>query len=311
MIVRATWLRWLAALVTSCPSALAEPRWPSLEEAVDLARKSAPSVVAAQVDESVASAARVGAGRPSLLNPSLDFVGARSRITQGVEVTGTLSQPVEIAGQRSARLESSDRLRTWRGAGVELARAQAVGHVVRAHGAALVAASRLALARRGEDDARAEVAVYEARLSVRDTTRHAESIARVELARWAQARAEAELDLDTALEPHVGRVSRALRARIVVDNADGALRPGLFLRAAVPIAHEAVAGRLAVPAGAVQPLGEHDVVFVEREPGTFEVRKVGVTRRTSQVVELGEGLSVGERVAVAGAFLLRGEATRQ
>jgi len=53
------------------------------------------------------------------------------------------------------------------------------------------------------------------------------------------------------------------------------------------------------------------VVFVEKKPGTFEVRTVQVARRTNAVVEIAEGLVKGERIAVEGAFLLRGEVTRQ
>lgn len=113
-----------------------------------------------------------------------------------------------------------------------------------------------------------------------------------------------------SLEPQLGKTSRALRARIQIENADGSLRPGLFVRARVPLA-ESGAGRLLVPAAAVQPLGERDVVFVERTQGEYEVRTVTVTRRTPQVAELDAGLAPGERIVVKGAFLLRGEAVKQ
>jgi cobalt-zinc-cadmium efflux system membrane fusion protein len=66
-----------------------------------------------------------------------------------------------------------------------------------------------------------------------------------------------------------------------------------------------------VPAEAVQPLGEEDVVFVERSTGLFEVRPVTVRRRTPQVVELGSELNAGERIALKGSFLLRGEVSKQ
>jgi multidrug efflux pump subunit AcrA (membrane-fusion protein) len=79
----------------------------------------------------------------------------------------------------------------------------------------------------------------------------------------------------------------------------------------VRLPEEAVAGRLLVPAPSVQPIGDDSVVFVETQPGTFEVRKVVVTRRTTQVAEIGEGLARGERIVVEGAFILRGEVTKQ
>ncbi|HVW29059.1 MAG TPA: efflux RND transporter periplasmic adaptor subunit [Polyangiaceae bacterium] len=112
------------------------------------------------------------------------------------------------------------------------------------------------------------------------------------------------------LEPAVERTTRALRARIVVDNREGTLRQGFFVRAHVPIA-EGARGGVMVPSAAVQPLGERDVVFVEKERGRFEVRTVGVGRRTPHVAEIMDGLTDGETVVTHGAFVLRGEATRQ
>ena len=113
------------------------------------------------------------------------------------------------------------------------------------------------------------------------------------------------------LEPQLGRASRAVRARVLVDNRDGALRPGLFVRAAITIDGERAASRLLVPRAAVQPLGERDVIFVERARGKFEVRPVVVARRTPQLAEISDGLARGERIVVHGAFVLRGEVTKQ
>src|SRR5262249_43727461 len=135
--------------------------------------------------------------------------------------------------------------------------------------------------------------------------------------------AEAELTIDAMpgktvrgtvalMEPQVGNVTRALRARIAVRNDDNSLRAGLFVRAKVSARRDtAHAVNVLVPSGAVQPLGERDVVFVEREAGLFEVRQVTVARRTPQICEIAEGLSKGERIVIAGAFLLRGEVTKQ
>ena len=113
------------------------------------------------------------------------------------------------------------------------------------------------------------------------------------------------------LEPQLGRASRAVRARVLVDNRDGALRSGLFVRAAITVDAERATSRLLVPRAAVQPLGERDVVFIERSRGKFEVRPVVVARRTPQVAEITDGLARGERIVVHGAFVLRGEATKQ
>ncbi|MEI7892392.1 MAG: efflux RND transporter periplasmic adaptor subunit [Myxococcales bacterium] len=113
------------------------------------------------------------------------------------------------------------------------------------------------------------------------------------------------------VEPQVGRETRVLRVRIVVPNDDGALRPGMFVRASLDIRGGQEDGKLLVPSGAVQPLGDGDVVFVEMEAGVYEVRSVRAGRRTSQVAEILEGLAATERIVVDGAFLLRGEVTKQ
>lgn len=112
-----------------------------------------------------------------------------------------------------------------------------------------------------------------------------------------------------ALEPHLGRASRSVRARVTVPNPEATLRPGFFVRASILIPEEG--GLLLVPASAVQPLDDDDVVFVEREKGVYEIRLVRVARRTAEIAEIDEGLARGERIVVQGAFLLRGEVTRQ
>lgn len=112
------------------------------------------------------------------------------------------------------------------------------------------------------------------------------------------------------IEPQLGKSTRTVKARVTVPNSDQSLRAGLFVRAEIQLPSDRP-GALLVAAPAVQPLGEDDVVFVERDPGVFELRVVRVNRRTVDVVELGEGLSAGERIAVQGAFLLRGEVSKQ
>jgi cobalt-zinc-cadmium efflux system membrane fusion protein len=113
------------------------------------------------------------------------------------------------------------------------------------------------------------------------------------------------------LDPQLGHSTRSVRARVSVANPDGELRPGLFCRASIDLPAERTADRLLVPAGAVQPLGDQDVIFIDRSPGTYEIRPVRVGRRTAEIVELAEGVTTGEPIVVEGAFLLRGEVTRQ
>jgi len=138
---------------------------------------------------------------------------------------------------------------------------------------------------------------------------------------YLQLGAEVELSVDAnpgrmfkgklaLLDPQLGNATRAVRARVSVANPEGLLRPGLFVRAQIKLPADE-SGRLLIASGAVQPLGEQDVAFVEREPGSFEIRPVRIGRRSVDVVEIIDGVSSGERIAVEGAFLLRGEASKQ
>jgi multidrug efflux pump subunit AcrA (membrane-fusion protein) len=84
------------------------------------------------------------------------------------------------------------------------------------------------------------------------------------------------------------------------------------VRASIKLPEEMAAGKLLIPAPAVQPIGDDKVVFVEQgQPGSYEVRKVKVIRTTTQVAEIGDGLTRGEKCVVEGAFVLRGEVTKQ
>ncbi len=115
----------------------------------------------------------------------------------------------------------------------------------------------------------------------------------------------------TFIDPIVSKTSRTVRARLEVDNADGALRAGMFLRALLPVPAAVTGAAIRLPIEAVQPLGEHDVAFVEVAPGTYEVRALTLGRRTGEVVEVRAGLTRDERVVVEGAFLVRAEASKQ
>jgi Cu(I)/Ag(I) efflux system membrane fusion protein len=66
-------------------------------------------------------------------------------------------------------------------------------------------------------------------------------------------------------------------------------------------------GVLSVPESAVIDTGHSTVVYVEREPGVFEGRKVVLGPRIDNRYAVLEGLSPGEKVAAAGAFLIDAE----
>jgi Cu(I)/Ag(I) efflux system membrane fusion protein len=64
---------------------------------------------------------------------------------------------------------------------------------------------------------------------------------------------------------------------------------------------------LTVPESAVIDTGGRKVVYVEIEPGVFEGRKVVLGPRSGDLFPVLEGLSPGQKVAAAGAFLIDAE----
>jgi multidrug efflux pump subunit AcrA (membrane-fusion protein) len=108
------------------------------------------------------------------------------------------------------------------------------------------------------------------------------------------------------LLPQVEEQTRAVAARIVVSNADGFLRPGMFtdVKFVTQLAENAVL----VPDLAVLRSGEKNTVFVALDGGTFEPREVHLGDRSEGGnYEVLGGLSAGERVVTSGQFMLDSE----
>jgi hypothetical protein len=80
-----------------------------------------------------------------------------------------------------------------------------------------------------------------------------------------------------------------------------------LLDGACELAFQQAGLTLAVPAGAVIDTGDRKVVFVERMAGMFDGVEVTLGRRCGDYYPVLRGLSPGDRVVTAGAFLLDAE----
>ena len=67
---------------------------------------------------------------------------------------------------------------------------------------------------------------------------------------------------------------------------------------------------LAVPASALQRVGEKLIAFVARDATTFEKRVVTVGPAMNGMHQVLSGLKPGERVVTKGAFILKSEAMK-
>jgi membrane fusion protein, heavy metal efflux system len=155
-------------------------------------------------------------------------------------------------------------------------------------------------------------------------------LARVHIGDEARARVVAYPDrIFTGKVDYVGGVvdpvHRAVAARIVLDNPDGALRPGMSASSHIfssiaasggggadaGVAAEAQALVLACPREAVVTIDGQPFVFIEKGKGKFAMRAVERGSDVEGETEITKGLAPGEKIAVKGTFILKSEALRE
>ncbi len=191
----------LAACVVSALTLLsstAQAAWPTLESSVAEAQRRSEGVVRASSEVEVAKAGQLGARVSKFGNPYLDFQVDRGSTTKDLQVLAYLYTPIEIFGQRGARVDEAKAMTHWRDVGLGDAKSMATGQVIASFGSIAVAAERRAIAERGEQAARAEASYYEGRFAAQDATVYDKSLAQAELSRWLQTKAEAILKLTDA-----------------------------------------------------------------------------------------------------------------
>ena len=98
--------------------------------------------------------------------------------------------------------------------------------------------------------------------------------------------------------------SQSVRARVILDNATGALRPGQFVSGRVTVSE--FEADLAVEKSALQRFRDFDVVF-EQIGEVYEVRMVELGRADSKHVEVLTGLEPGARYVTRNSFLIKAD----
>jgi RND family efflux transporter MFP subunit len=99
-------------------------------------------------------------------------------------------------------------------------------------------------------------------------------------------------------------VTRLMRLRLEAENPRRALWPGMFVDVEFPIELSAT---VSVPSDAILDTGLRKTVFVAHDGGYFEPRPVETGWRFGDRVQVTRGLQPGERIVVAGNFLLDSE----
>jgi len=101
----------------------------------------------------------------------------------------------------------------------------------------------------------------------------------------------------------VEKESRTLSLRALADNADGLLKPGMFVRVNLPGA--ARTSVLQVPESAIQEHEGKAFVFVHAGGDAFQRRDVTLGRRAGESVEVVAGIAPGDKVVTGGGFALK------
>ncbi len=109
------------------------------------------------------------------------------------------------------------------------------------------------------------------------------------------------------LLPQVDPGSRTQRARIVLDNANGLLAPGMF--AQITLKPVSGAEHAMVPSDALVGSGAQARVIVLGDDNKFRPVQVAPGRSSGGMTEILSGLEGGERVVTSGQFLIDSEAS--
>lgn len=105
-----------------------------------------------------------------------------------------------------------------------------------------------------------------------------------------------------ALDPNTRRV----QVRCSIQNAEKKLKPEMFAR--VFFLADGERKGVQVPNTGLIADGIYNYLFVEKQPGVFEKRRVNVALKGSESSFIDDGIAGGERVVTEGALLLNSEA---
>jgi len=101
----------------------------------------------------------------------------------------------------------------------------------------------------------------------------------------------------------VDPVTRTIKVRAWISNAERKLKPEMFARLTIPMGHQRPV--ILIPQQAVVVAGGASLVYVEVTPGRYEPREIKVEKVSTDRVRVLEGLTAGEHIVARGAVLQR------
>jgi Cu(I)/Ag(I) efflux system membrane fusion protein len=110
------------------------------------------------------------------------------------------------------------------------------------------------------------------------------------------------------VDPVFDPSSRTLEVRIDVANRNYKLKPDMYVKVKINTFYSQ---NLSVPKNAVIRTGDKDIVYVEKEKGVYEPRRIKVGYEQDGYFEVLSGLKEGEVVVSSGGFLIDSESQIQ
>jgi len=105
--------------------------------------------------------------------------------------------------------------------------------------------------------------------------------------------------------PYLEAKTRTVKMRLVFDNPELALKPDMFANVTVKAGKQINA--IVVPSEAIVRTGEQTQVFVQRDTGKYEPRKVVLGIDSEGEAQIIKGLEAGETVVTSSQFLIDSE----
>ena len=105
--------------------------------------------------------------------------------------------------------------------------------------------------------------------------------------------------------PSIDAATRTSRARVALENPQGALRANMFGRASIELG--VARASVVIPREAVQRVDNVELAFVALAAGEYETRRIKTGAVDGDAVEVVSGVKEGELVVTAGSFLLKTE----
>ncbi|RKO80797.1 efflux RND transporter periplasmic adaptor subunit [Pectobacterium parmentieri] len=109
------------------------------------------------------------------------------------------------------------------------------------------------------------------------------------------------------LLPVLDSATRTLKARVILDNPQQQLKPGMYLT--VQLSHAQAQSRLAIPQEALLVSGSQNRVLLSDGNGHFTPRHITAGASMGDWVEIIDGLKEGDNVVTSGQFLIDSEAS--